>query len=689
MTREQAKEIVKKSDPSIFFIIAPKTYNGKPTYVCPTCGNGSGEDGTGFHEDPARPGRYHCFKCGKDGDLLEFIAPLVGYSTTTKAVFDYAYQELGLEVEGVEENAIEQWANREENAIEARTKLGENANEQWTNNGKMTKEDQDIAAYIDECSTRLEAVKDYLASRGLDEKTAKRFKLGYDPCHYFTRDRQEHPSLIIPTSETTYISRNLDPGEKDARWTAQGKRIPLNLEILDSLTSTDTVYITEGELDAISVEALGYHAIGLGGQGQTKLMQKLKGLHQPPCLLLALDNDGAGRALKNRLSTALREAHIPFKITNIAGEYKDPNEALVEDREGLLERLEAGKHLEAIKKIRERNAQANLEGFFDAIRANHYVPVCKTGWASLDSTLDGGIHWGLYILGAISSLGKTSFMLQMMDQIAMQGVDVLIISLEMSRHELIAKSLSRETFEKSMDNEWDKDTALSARAIMDYRRWSDFEDSTVVLLESAKERYATYANHVYIYEGQGSIKAEDLKSIVEEHIEVTGNRPVVMLDYLQLVAPQNDRWSERQNIDHAVSTLRVLSRDYRIPIFAVSSIGRASYGMQEASLSAFKESGGIEYGADAAFMLKFSHRLVGKDEEKKTKQAEHERENKMRDPRLLELVILKNRNGKTGDSIELQYYPKFNTFFDEPNENWKAGLKSWSEEAAAGTAGIV
>ena len=63
----------------------------------------------------------------------------------------------------------------------------------------------------------------------------------------------------------------------------------------------------------------------------------------------------------------------------------------------------------------------------------------STGIAGLDKALDGGLHAGLTVLGAVSSMGKTSLMLQMADTLAAAGRNVLFITIEMSRMELIAK----------------------------------------------------------------------------------------------------------------------------------------------------------------------------------------------------------------------------------------------------------
>lgn len=70
----------------------------------------------------------------------------------------------------------------------------------------------------------------------------------------------------------------------------------------------------------------------------------------------------------------------------------------------------------------------------------------STGFENLDKLLDGGLYPGLYVIGANSSLGKTTLVLQIADSIAKSGQGVLIFSLEMSRFELIAKTLSRMSF---------------------------------------------------------------------------------------------------------------------------------------------------------------------------------------------------------------------------------------------------
>ena len=87
-------------------------------------------------------------------------------------------------------------------------------------------------------------------------------------------------------------------------------------------------------------------------------------------------------------------------------------------------------------------------------------------------------------------------------------------------------------------------------------------------------------------------------------------------------------------------------------MIAISSFNRASYS-EKVTLEAFKESGAIEYGSDV---------LIGLQLKGAGSKNFDSTEEKKKDPREVELVILKNRNGKTGDTIPYRYYPMFNYF---------------------------
>ena len=94
------------------------------------------------------------------------------------------------------------------------------------------------------------------------------------------------------------------------------------------------VFVTEGEIDALSVETVGSCACALGSTSMVNSFFKEVAQHRPRFpLRIALDRDAAGRKAKDKLINGLETMGIPYACVNISGEYKDANEALVADKE--------------------------------------------------------------------------------------------------------------------------------------------------------------------------------------------------------------------------------------------------------------------------------------------------------------------------------------------------------------------
>ena len=154
---------------------------------------------------------------------------------------------------------------------------------------------------------------------------------------------------------------------------------------------------------------------------------------------------------------------------------------------------------------------------------------------------------------------------------------------------------------------------------------------------------------------------------------VTGNKPVIIIDYLQILAPYSDRASDKQNTDKAVLELKRISRDCKIPVIAISSLNRSNYNMK-ISMEAFKESGAIEYSSDVLIGLQLEG--VG--------QGDFDNEQaKRNNPREIELVILKNRNGATGEKVPFDYYTLFNYFKEAERGDNLFKTDTWEEKKKA------
>lgn len=305
-----------------------------------------------------------------------------------------------------------------------------------------------------------------------------------------------------------------------------------------------------------------------------------------------------------------------------------------------------------------------LQNFLNGVRDSINMPSIASGFAELDKVLGGGFYPGLYIMGAISSLGKTTLALQIADNVAQAGNDVIIFSMEMSRNELMAKTLSRLTFIQTVEEGKESKYAKTVRGITEGKRYPFYSDYEKKLIMDAANSYNEYAGNIFIHEGLGDIGVTELRTTVEAHIARTGKAPFVMIDYLQILAPYDPRSTDKQNTDKAVLELKRLSRDSGIPVLAISSFNRENYS-QSVSMVSFKESGAIEYSSDVLIGLQFRKQrdidAWNKDNPKKKKALDHDHE-KRKEPREIELKILKNRNGATGGSADFDYYAKFNYY---------------------------
>jgi len=389
-------------------------------------------------------------------------------------------------------------------------------------------------------------------------------------------------------------------------------------------------------------------------------------------VILSLDNDDAGEEKSNKLLSELKSLSIPTVKVNICRNYKDVNDALIYKRSLLEKNVMAAEGLALSQVEAERNAERDsyletsvahfIPDFLQRIRESVNSSAIPTGFCALDKVLDGGLYEGLYVLGAISSLGKTTLVLQIADQIAESGQDVLIFSLEMSRTELMSKSISRHTFIECKLPGGDFQDAKTNRGITDGKRYEKYSEKEREVIQRAITAYRQYAAHIYIHEGQGDIGVKQIRETVETHIRLTGNTPVVVIDYLQILAPCSDRFTDKQNTDKAVLELKRMSRDFKLPVIAISSFNRENYNTP-VTMTAFKESGAIEYSSDVLIGLQLGG-MWEKDGSKNRNFDIYIAKNK--DPRDIELVILKNRNGKAGNTVAFSYRPRFNYFENNP-----------------------
>ena len=645
MDREQARDIVKGY---LGDYLNSKGINTRKPF---NCLNPEHPDRHPSMSYDSRRQRCKCFSCGASYDIFDLIRIDYGLSEDVD-VFNKAYELYGLTIDST------QPAEKKPAAKPAEQKA------------------EDFMDYYQKAQAARadRAAQDYLRSRGISEAVAAKYWLGYD-ASYSTFDIDENGqnsfstwrALIIPTGKSSYIARNIDKPkepEKKNRYRKKGASLLFNSKAL--YAADKPVFIVEGELDALSIIEAGGQAVGLGSTSNYKQLLSLLEKQKPAQpLILALDADTDGRDTEEKLAEELKTLQASFYRYNLYGAAKDANEALLLDREGFIAEVRAAERaqeveLEAIAEAAKEeylktSAAAHIQDFLDGITASANTPAISTGFFNLDSILDGGLYEGLYILGAISSLGKTTLALQLADNLAQQGQDVLIFSLEMARSELIAKSISRLTYLAADE----KRDAKTTRGITAGARYAGYSKTEKALINKAIGSYKEYAQHIYIHEGVGDIGVEKVREVVQQHINITGSKPVVIIDYLQILAPYDMRSTDKQNTDKAVLELKRLSRDNKLTVLGISSFNRDSYkagggiNQGKVSMTDYKESGALEYSADVLMGLEFAS--AG------TKEYD-ERTEKKKDPRQIRLVVLKNRNGKAWENCSFDYFPLFNYY---------------------------
>ena len=612
-------------------------------YICPLCGNGNGADGTGLRsKDEGK--HWKCFKCGFYGDGIDLIAAAHNI-TDSKSKFKTIYAMFGLDVDNTEHTRNTAKTDNKDKGAD--------------------KPMADYTEYLNECLENINQT-DYLERRGISKETvAGRYAVGYDANFHGIGGVWQ--ALIIATGKDSFTARNTDPkADKEHRYKNVGSVEIFNKKALYAAAGKP-VFIVEGAIDALSIIEVGGEAIALNSTANANALVRALETDPPKAqrLLIAMDKDTAGQRAAETLQQGLQRLNIAYNTVDITGGYKDANEALLADRELFRGYVQDTEKLPTDREqYLENTGAAHIKDFINGIKESVNTPFISTGFKNLDRHLGGGLTEGLYFIGAISSLGKTTFALQIADNIAQAGGNVLIVSLEMARSELMSKTISRLTFLKAAD----KSNAKTQLGITSGERYAHYSNEERELINQSIRQYADFAGNITYIEGVGDISVAQVRDMVRKHIFFTGKKPVVIIDYLQILAPCMERATDKQNTDKAVTELKRISRDYKIPIIGISSFNRDNYS-EPVSMVSFKESGAIEYSSDVLIGLQYAGMDYGSGEsaDKHAKRAREIYEKALSDGRAgnarsIELKILKNRKGGAGVSVPFDYFPMFNFF---------------------------
>jgi len=657
MNRETARQEIRSRISCLDYLQSSKS----GLYCCPFCGSGSGNNATGAVKYYPDTNTWHCFACNQTGDVIDLYQQESG--ADYNGALSLLAQEIGVTIDPYRPDAAADFAPepKTDRTGGRRSDFSGGGNEMTPPEAKAaqsgakapTEPPADYTPYFRECRSRINdpAALEYLRDRGISPETAAAYWIGYDPAADPAQSGHPCPRIIIPTSTGHYIGRSINPEtpKQFAKMNNKGgKPAIFNSRALYAQEAQE-VFITEGAFDALSILEAGAVAIALNSAANAEaLIKQLEQRRTAATLILCLDNDDAGKKATETLRAGLQRLNISYITANICAGYKDPNEALTGNRDAFTAAIEQARRQTAAK-------PDNTAFYIDAIMSGEierFKNDKKTGFANLDAEA-GGLYSGLYVLAAISSLGKTSFALQLADQLAERGNDIVFFSLEQSKLELVSKSLARRT---AQENPEKAVTSLSIRK-------GYLPPQVLAAAEAYKE---AVGDRLSIVEGNFDCNISFIGDYLRRYVARNKARPVVILDYLQILQPADDaprRASLKETVDNTVTELKRISRELDLTVIVVSSVNRQNY-MTPIDFESLKESGGIEFTADVVWGLQLqciNDPIFEKDKGIKEKR-EKIKAAKAANPRKIELSCLKNRYGKSSYSCYFNYFPANDLF---------------------------
>ena len=276
-----------------------------------------------------------------------------------------------------------------------------------------------------------------------------------------------------------------------------------------------------------------------------------------------------------------------------------------------------------------------LEKIEAAAKSGGTVTGIPTGFIDLDYKTSGMQPSDLVLLAARPSMGKTAFVLNLVDYVTVRrGLPCMVFSLEMSKEQLVNRMLSMES---NVDSQKLRTGSLT-----------DADWDAVV------EGIGVIGGSKLIIDDTPGISITELRSKCRK-MKLEYGLSMVIIDYLQLMSGSGTRSGDnrQQEISEISRSLKALARELNAPVIALSQLSRACESRQDhrPMLSDLRESGAIEQDADVVMFL-YRDDYYNKDTDR---------------PNVAEVIIAKQRNGPIG-TVELLWRQEFTKFVNMAKE---------------------
>ena len=269
-----------------------------------------------------------------------------------------------------------------------------------------------------------------------------------------------------------------------------------------------------------------------------------------------------------------------------------------------------------------------LEKIEKASKTKETVTGVPTGFIDLDYKTSGFQPSDLILLAARPSMGKTAFVLNVVDHVAVKKrIPCMVFSLEMSKEQLVNRMLSMES---------NVDTQKLRTGTLTDSDW-----------DAVVEGVGIIGNSSLIIDDTPGISISELRSKCRK-MKLEQGLGMIIIDYLQLMTGSGKTSDNRQQeISEISRSLKALARELKAPVVALSQLSRAceSRADHRPMLSDLRESGAIEQDADVVMFL-YRDDYYNKDSEMKD---------------IAEVIIAKQRNGPIG-TVNLVWMPQYTKF---------------------------
>lgn len=304
-----------------------------------------------------------------------------------------------------------------------------------------------------------------------------------------------------------------------------------------------------------------------------------------------------------------------------------------------------------------KNSASFMDKFEEYIVDTQENRKLSTGFKRLDAMLRYGLHKGSYFVDSMPQYLKNGFMQQIADRAAESGVDVLYISTELSRYDLMVDTVSRLSYEM---NKKDEEKAVSSMAIMTGEKGAD--------IRSLKDELNWYRGRIsehlfvldqeavseYVENMEDASASDILEELIRSIVTEGAHKPVVFIDNIENILSVEDS----EDMKPLMDGIRKLAKELGIPILMSYGYAQAE---SESELDpdeiAFHESLGNM--CDVYLELKYAD-MITEDYEELT---EEDIEEMVENGEMLLINVLLHKNRRTMKaSCQIQATPKFNYY---------------------------